>query len=109
MAAYVGKFLMGRWDALGLNQNRFAIKVGENPGYVQQVKDGTKTLADAKVDKWAAALELDDEAAQQFADLVAVSHMQKSDQPRFVAILERLRKLEALAKRLDQDERPRRR
>lgn len=100
MASIVGEYLMSRWDALRITQADFARAVGENSGYVQQVKGGGKTLADDKLPKWISVLALSEKEAERFRDLVAISHMQASDQARFVEILDRLAKVEREAQDL---------
>lgn len=100
MPSIVGRYLMEQWERLGLTQASFARSVGENSGYVQQVKDGKKTLADDKLPRWIEVLGLTESEGDRLRDLVAISHMQESDQLRFLGILDRLEKVEREAQEL---------
>lgn len=97
----VGDFMMKRWEDLKINQADFARLVKENSGYVQQVKDGNKTLADDKIEVWSDALKLNSSQSDRFSDLVALSHLPQKSQPRFLKMLDEIVALRSVVQRLE--------
>jgi hypothetical protein len=82
-----GGYLMGLIEAQGLNPNSFSELVGENSGYVHQIRLG-KRLSRHKWGPWCEALKLGKAEKQQFFDMAAIAYLPIDLQARFLALLE---------------------
>ncbi len=88
MASAFGQFLKDRWEQLELHQAEFCRRIGKPAGWVQQIREGTKTPPLREMATWATVLELNDHERQYFLDLAAIAHLPFETQERFVQLVD---------------------
>ncbi len=89
-----GRFIEARWRAIGLHQAEFCRQIGKKPaGWIQQIRQGTKTPPMKEMETWATALKLLGYERQYFLDLAAIAHLPEEVQTRFEHMAEHARRV----------------
>jgi len=83
-----GRFLRERWERIGISQAEFSRRIGKPAGWVQQIREGSKTPPLREMKNWGDAIDLNGPELQRFMDLAAVAHLPREAQPRFLELLE---------------------
>ncbi len=98
-----GQFVLDRMKLVGFTSVvQFAAAVKKAASHANRVINGYPALPDDEWPAWEQALQLDGADLDRFRDLAAIQHLPRGVQPRFVAILARMEKLEALAARIEE-------
>ncbi len=79
-----GIFLETLWREKKMHQAEFCRRIGKPAGWVQQIRQGTKTPPLAEMAKWATVLELEGAELQYFLDLAAIAHLPSKAHTRFL-------------------------
>ena len=82
----LGRFIVDRWETLGIKQTEFAERIGKHSALVQMVRTGRRHMPLDELQLWAKALELTGEDVDRFTELAHLDHCPAFIQKRYEAL-----------------------